>query len=135
MKIQPRRVKKEPKRKTLVMLRPPTGGSRFLPPAKAILPACLVSFMKSSRSTYASKRFLSSAATSSSNNNYNSRGNDMFAEGQWQMIRVMLERQGWSYSQLELMREQLRQGWPLSMAKQNVAALIGHCPIHSRAMA
>jgi len=59
----------------------------------------------------------------------------MFAEGQWQMLRVMLERQGWNHSQLELMREQLRQGWPLSMAKQNVAALIGHCPIRSHAMA
>jgi hypothetical protein len=59
----------------------------------------------------------------------------MFAEGQWQMIKAMLERQGWSQSQLELMREQLRQGWPLSIAKQNVATLIGHCPISSRAMA
>ena len=58
----------------------------------------------------------------------------MFAEGQWLMIKAMLERQGWSQSQLELMREQLRQGWPLSMAKQNVAALIGYCPIRSRAM-
>ncbi len=59
----------------------------------------------------------------------------MFAEGQWQMIKAMLERQGWSQSQLELMREQLLQGWPLSIAKQNVAALIGYCPIRSRAMA
>lgn len=117
------------------MLKPPTGGSRFLLPAKAVLPACLVSFMKSSRSSYASKRFISSASTSPSHNSHNSRGNHMFAEGQWQMLRVMLERQGWTHSQLELIREQLRQGWPLSMAKQNVTALIGHCPIRSRAMA
>ncbi|MCE2837330.1 MAG: hypothetical protein LW834_10270 [Cyanobium sp. 49614_E6] len=47
----------------------------------------------------------------------------MFAEGQWQMLKAMLERQGWS------------QGWPLSIAKQNVSALIGYCPIRSRAMA
>jgi hypothetical protein len=59
----------------------------------------------------------------------------MFAEGQWQMIKAMLERQGWSQSQLELRRQQLSQGWPLSIAKQNVSALIGYCPIRSRAMA
>ena len=63
------------------------------------------------------------------------RRQDVFAEGQWQMLKAMLERQGWSQSQLEIMREQLRQGWPLSIAKQNVAAIIGHCPISSRAMA
>ena len=51
------------------------------------------------------------------------------------MIKAMLERQGWSQSQLELMRQQLSQGWPLSIAKQNVAALIGYCPICSRVMA
>jgi hypothetical protein len=36
----------------------------------------------------------------------------MFAEGQWQMIKATLERQGWSQSEL-----------------------IGYCPIRSRAMA
>jgi hypothetical protein len=91
--------------------------------------------MKSSRSAYVSQRFTSVAVSSASRNNQTSRGTDIFAEGQWQMIKAMLERQGWSQSQLELMREQLRQGWPLSIAKQNVSALIGHCPIRSRAMA
>jgi hypothetical protein len=91
--------------------------------------------MKSSRSAYTSQRFTPVAATSTSQNNPTSRGKDMFAEGQWQMIKAMLERQGWSQSQLELMRQQLSQGWPLSIAKQNVAALIGYCPICSRAMA
>ena len=91
--------------------------------------------MKSSRSAYTSQRFTAVAASSTSLNNHTSGGKDMFAEGQWQMIKAMLERQGWSQSQLELMRQQLRQGWPLSIAKQNVAALIGYCPIRSRAIA
>jgi hypothetical protein len=136
LKIQPWRVKKKPKRKTLAMIKPQTGGSSFfLPPVKLAIPAHLASFMKSSRSAYTSQRFTSVAATSISQNNHTSRGKDMFAEGQWQMIKAMLERQGWSQSHLELMRQQLRQGWPLSIAKQNVSALIGYCPIRSRAMA
>jgi hypothetical protein len=57
---------------------------------------------------------------------------EMFAEGQWQAIRVGLERQGWSASQIERVHDHLRQGWPLSMAKQNVAALTRHCPLRSR---
>lgn len=91
--------------------------------------------MKSSRSAYVSKRFTSSISTYTSHNTQTARGKDIFAEGQWQMIKAMLECQGWSQSQLELMRQQLSQGWPLSIAKQNVAALIGYCPICSRAMA
>jgi hypothetical protein len=91
--------------------------------------------MKSSRSAYVSKRFTSSISTYTSHNTQTGRGKDIFAEGQWQMIKAMLERQGWSQSQLELMRQQLSQGWPLSIAKQNVAALIGYCPIRSRALA
>jgi hypothetical protein len=57
---------------------------------------------------------------------------DIFAEGQWQSIRAALERQGWSASQIEQVHDQLRQGWPLSVAKQNVAALTRHCPLGSR---
>ncbi|MFN9548297.1 MAG: hypothetical protein ACK6AD_14745 [Cyanobacteriota bacterium] len=57
---------------------------------------------------------------------------EMFAEGQWQTIRVGLERQGWSASQIERLHDHLRQGWPLSMAKQNVAALSRQCPLRSR---
>lgn len=57
---------------------------------------------------------------------------ETFAEGQWQLIRVTLERQGWSGHQIELVHEQLRQGWPLVMAKANVAAMTGCCPLRSR---
>ena len=54
---------------------------------------------------------------------------EIFAEGQWQAIRVQLERQGWYPSQIELVHDQLRQGWPLATAKLHAARLSGHCPI------
>jgi hypothetical protein len=57
---------------------------------------------------------------------------EVFAEGQWQSIRVALERQGWSASQIERVHHQLRQGWPLAVAKVNVAALTRQCPVRSR---
>ena len=57
---------------------------------------------------------------------------DLFAEGQWPAIRAQLERDGWNPSQIELLHGQLRQGWPLAVAKQNVAQLSGHCPLHAR---
>lgn len=55
-----------------------------------------------------------------------------FADGQWQDIRVTLERQGWDCTQIRLLHDQLRQGWPLAMAKHNVTAMTGHCPLRSR---
>jgi hypothetical protein len=55
---------------------------------------------------------------------------ELFAEGQWQVIRVQLEREGWSLSQIEMLHDQLRQGWPLAHAKQNVVSLSGRCPLH-----
>jgi hypothetical protein len=54
---------------------------------------------------------------------------ELFAEGQWQAIRVQLEREGWDPSQIDLLHDQLRQGWSLAMAKRNVARLSGHCPL------
>ncbi|MEB3234568.1 MAG: hypothetical protein VKM98_03985 [Cyanobacteriota bacterium] len=54
---------------------------------------------------------------------------EIFAEGQWQAIRVQLERHGWNPSQIELVHDQLRQGWPLATAKLHAARLSGHCPI------
>ena len=56
---------------------------------------------------------------------------ELFAEGQWQVIRVQLEREGWSLSQIEMLHDQLRQGWPLAHAKQNVVRLSGRCPLRS----
>lgn len=57
---------------------------------------------------------------------------DVFAEGQWQAIRVQLEHEGWNPSQIDLLHDQLRQGWPLALAKQNAARLSGRCPIQAR---
>lgn len=57
---------------------------------------------------------------------------ELFAEGQWPVIRAQLESDGWNPSQIELLHDQLRQGWPLAVAKQNVTQLSGHCPLHSR---
>ena len=56
-------------------------------------------------------------------------GAQLFAEGQWQAIRVQLESQGWHPFQIELVHDQLRQGWPLATAKLHAARLSGHCPI------
>ena len=58
---------------------------------------------------------------------------ELFAEGQWQAIRVQLERQGWCQSQIDLVHDQLRRGWPLATAKLHAAQLSGHCPIRSQA--
>ncbi|MEB3199512.1 MAG: hypothetical protein VKK62_03145 [Synechococcaceae cyanobacterium] len=56
---------------------------------------------------------------------------ELFSDGQWQAIRVVLEAQGWNPYQIELVHDQLRQGWPLAMAKRNVATLTGQCPLRS----
>ena len=57
---------------------------------------------------------------------------EVFAEGQWQSIRVVLEGQGWNPSQIALVHDQLRQGWPLATAKRHAARLSGHCPIREQ---
>jgi hypothetical protein len=41
---------------------------------------------------------------------------------------------GWSPSQIEQIHEQLRQGWPLTMAVRHVALMMGRCPLRSRPM-
>ena len=56
-------------------------------------------------------------------------GTEVFAEGQWQSVRVRLEARGWNAIQIEQIHDQLRQGWPLALA---VAVLSGHCPIRAR---
>lgn len=57
---------------------------------------------------------------------------EVFAEGQWQSLRSRLEGRGWSTTQIEQIHDQLRQGWPLSMAENNVSITSGHCPIRAR---
>jgi hypothetical protein len=58
----------------------------------------------------------------------------IFFEGGWPLIKARLEMRGWSPSQIEQIHEQLRQGWPLSMAVRHVALLMGRCPLRSRPM-
>lgn len=57
---------------------------------------------------------------------------EVFAEGQWQNVRVQLEARGWNALQIEQIHDQLRQGWPLALAENNVAVISGHCPIKAR---
>ena len=57
---------------------------------------------------------------------------EVFAEGQWQSLRVRLEARGWNAIQIEHIHDQLRQGWPLALAENNVAVITGHCPIRAR---
>jgi hypothetical protein len=57
---------------------------------------------------------------------------ESFAEGQWPMIRARLEWEGWSHSQVEQVHDQLRRGWPLAMARRNVAVISGRCPLAAR---
>jgi hypothetical protein len=57
---------------------------------------------------------------------------EVFAEGQWQSVRVRLEARGWNAIQIEQIHDQLRQGWPLALAENNVAVITGHCPIKAR---
>ena len=59
-------------------------------------------------------------------------GTEVFAEGQWQSVRVQLEARGWNALQIEQIHDQLRQGWPLALAESNVAVISGHCPIKAR---
>ncbi|MBM5807344.1 MAG: hypothetical protein FJ056_06585 [Cyanobacteria bacterium M_surface_10_m2_179] len=61
-----------------------------------------------------------------------SSGTEVFAEGQWQSVRVQLEARGWNALQIEQIHDQLRQGWPLALAENNVALLSGHCPLKAR---
>jgi len=59
-------------------------------------------------------------------------GSEVFAEGQWQSVRVGLEARGWSAIQIEQIHDQLRQGWPLELAENNVAVITGYCPLKAR---
>ncbi|MEB3262798.1 MAG: hypothetical protein VKJ66_00330 [Synechococcus sp.] len=57
---------------------------------------------------------------------------ECFPEGLWSALQAQLEREGWNPSQIEKIHGQLRQGWPLAMACQNVSLFTGHCPINAR---
>lgn len=52
-----------------------------------------------------------------------------FVEGPWAALRVRLEREGWNPAQIELVHDQLRQGWHLAEAKRNALRMAGSCPL------
>ena len=56
-------------------------------------------------------------------------GREVFPEGLWSALAVQLEQEGWNPSQIDKIHNQLRQGWPLSLACRNVASMSGSCPI------
>ena len=58
----------------------------------------------------------------------------VFPEGDWQSIRSDLELRGWSSSQLELIRAELSNGWPLRIAVRHAAMRLGTCPTGSKAL-
>lgn len=82
-----------------------------------------------------SNRFLSRQELERGRSGHPCGPRELFAEGPWPGIRVALECQGWNSRQIAMVYDQLRQGWPLALAKRNVAMLTGCCPISSRRQA
>ena len=62
------------------------------------------------------------------------RRSEVFSEGCWPSIRALLEMRGWSPTHIELIHDQLRQGWPLSLAVRQVAIRLGTCPLRSKSL-
>lgn len=83
------------------------------------------------RTAFRSRRFLGPQEIAASDPRRLRGSEEIFAEGHWHAIRVVLERQGWGTRQIELVHDHLRQGWPLDMAKEQVGILTGHCPLRS----
>ena len=84
------------------------------------------------RSRRISKRFIPLEGTSQGACTVKSPHREVFAEGTWPSLRVLLEARGWSPFHVERIHEQLRQGWPLSMAVRRVSMQLGACPMRSR---
>jgi len=84
------------------------------------------------RSLPRSNRFLAPAELGGPGYGRRGSGAMVFAEGHWPAIRAVLERQGWSTRQIELVQDQLRQGWSLGLAKQQVGRLTGQCPLNAQ---
>jgi hypothetical protein len=87
---------------------------------------------RSARATLVSNRFLAPEQLAMRHRSRTLGASQVFADGPWQSVRVQLEARGWNALQIEQIHEQLRQGWPLPLAENNVAVLSGHCPIKAR---
>ena len=86
-------------------------------------------FMRSRR---ISKRFIPVDWTSRRACTAGSLHREVFAEGTWPSIRVLLEARGWAPFHVERIHEHLRQGWPLAMAARQVSMQMGACPARSK---
>ena len=90
--------------------------------------------MATTRIRRPSNRFVSAAGPRSGLSGAQHPRHQVFAEGGWPSIRVLLEMRGWSPTHIEQIHEQLRQGWPLSMAVRHVSIRMGTCPMRSRSL-
>ena len=81
-----------------------------------------------------SKRFVEPALGSAAAVTLEEQRSEVFAEGGWPSIRVLLEMRGWSPPQINQIHQQLRQGWPLSQAVRQVSIRMGTCPMRSKSL-
>lgn len=90
--------------------------------------------MATTRPRRLSKRFVPPAREFPAISAEDQRRSEVFSEGCWPSIRVSLEMRGWSPTHIELIHNQLRQGWPLSLAVRQVSMRLGSCPMRSRSL-
>tara|TARA_B100000073_G_scaffold59943_1_gene44489 strand:- start:298 stop:573 length:276 start_codon:yes stop_codon:yes gene_type:complete len=90
--------------------------------------------MATTRIRRQSNRFVSATRPRSGPSGEQSAVSEVFAEGGWPSIRVLLEMRGWSPTHIEQIHEQLRQGWPLTTAVRHVSIRMGTCPMRSRSL-
>ncbi len=88
----------------------------------------------SMRSRRLSNRFIVPARPAGKPTGLGSVRREVFADGGWLSIRVLLEERGWSPSHVDQIHEQMRQGWPLAMAVRQVAMRMGTCPMRSKSL-
>ena len=86
------------------------------------------------RSRRSSRRFIQPARASVPDRGLVHSARDIFSDGCWPSIRVLLEQRGWSPIHVAQIHEQLRQGWPLAMAVRQVSMRMGTCPMRSKSL-
>ena len=90
--------------------------------------------MATTRPRRLSKRFVAPARELAAVTAVDQHRSEVFSEGCWPSIRASLEMRGWSPTHIELIHNQLRQGWPLSLAVRQVSMRLGSCPVRSRSL-
>jgi len=90
--------------------------------------------MATTRPRRLSKRFVPQAHDLSISLTRAQHRSEVFSEGCWPSIRASLEMRGWSPTHIELIHNQLRQGWPLSLAMRQVSMHLGSCPVRFRSL-